>query len=261
MNPTFLLLPLAILCLWTPSAVLSSAKIREKLRNPIRRRDEGMMSLIRCGLNWVDLARSAFGGWLLQHEVLMFRAGQDDLAMVHTVVQLAVLFVAVLAQTIWIDRPLRIIGPTFFIAGLTLAVCGPMIGGFGLILGFACALMLRRLSLSFIFVPVCLVGFGLLFHKLSTLVLFNAAIFALPTLLAFAFGVRVSYVRRPLDSQNRRKGSGHAEIAPQDDSDGLSILSSNAPRKNMSDDAGAGSASEVINLEELAPMTSQKRSA
>jgi hypothetical protein len=179
--------------------------------------------LIRCRLNWVDLIRGAFGGWLLQHEVLVFLAGQDDLALVHTVVQMAVLSIAVLAQTVWIDRPLRIIGPMFFITGLTLAVSGLMIGGFALILGFACALMLRRLSLSFFFVPVSLVGFGMLFHKVSILLLFNSAIFALPTLLAFAFGVRVSYVRRPAESPNRRKGSGQPETPPQDDSEPVSI--------------------------------------
>src|SRR5271165_7137352 len=42
MNPAVLLLPLAILCLWTPAAVFCSSKLRDKLRKPIRRRDEGI---------------------------------------------------------------------------------------------------------------------------------------------------------------------------------------------------------------------------
>src|SRR5580658_4667632 len=136
MNPAFLFLPLAILCLWIPTTIISPSGVRERLRNPMRRRDEGLVSLIRCKMNWVDLARSAFGGWLLQHVVLTYRAGQDDLSLVYTVAQFAVLFIAVLAQTIWIDRPVRIVGPAFFLAGLTLTASGPMVGGFALVLGF-----------------------------------------------------------------------------------------------------------------------------
>jgi hypothetical protein len=226
------------------------------------------MSLIRCRLNWLDLGRSAFGGWLLQHEILTFRAGQDDLAMVHTFVQVGVLFIAVLVQTVWIDRPLRIIGPTFFITGLTIAVSGPLIGGFALILGLACALMFRRLSLSFIFVPAALVAFGFMFHKMSPLLLFNAAMFSIPTLLAFAFGVRVSYVRRPVESQRHRKGSGRIGAVQQDEAEGegVSILAGNSGRNKLANRQEAGSTANldsprVINLQDLTQVTGRERSA
>jgi hypothetical protein len=202
MLPPIILLPFAVVCLWTPTALVSSPQIRERLRKPARRRDEGIASLARCWLNWVDLARAALGAWLLQSEVLAFRAGQDDTGQVYTVALYAVLFVAVIAQTLWIGRPVRIIGPAFFISGLTVVLCGPMIGIFALLLGFASALVLRRLSLSFAFVPLSLVGFGLIFHKIGAMVIFNAALFALPVLLAFAFGVRVSFVRRRNDAHS-----------------------------------------------------------
>jgi hypothetical protein len=265
MNPAFLLLPLAILVLWTPAAAISSSEVKERLRKPIRRRDEGLASLTRCGLNWIDLARGAFGGWLIQHEVLTYHAGQDDLGMVHTVVLYSVLLVAVLAQMIWIDRPVRIIGPAFFFTGLTLAVSGPMIGGFALLLGITCGLMLRRLSLAFVFVPVGLVAFSLLFDSFSALILFNAAIFALPTMLAFALGARVAYVRRPAGS--RGKGAGTANVAAADAPDDASLLGprltsarAKAAGQGVARPAAGLAAPKVIELG-IPQVAGQKRSA
>jgi hypothetical protein len=263
MNPAVLLLPLAILCLWTPSAVISSSEVKEKLRKPIRRRDEGLASLLRCKLNWIDLIRSAFGGWLLRHEVLTYRNGQDELGLVYTVVLYAVLLIAVLAQMIWVDRPLRVIGPTFFLAGLTLAVSGPMIGGFALVLGFTCALMLRRLSLSFFIVPLGLIAFSLLFDKVRLLVVFNAAIFALPALLAFAIGSRVSYVRRPIEAQNRQKGSRVPKDPAKVESREVSLLGRRAApsrAKAASQPAAGLAAPQVIELG-IPRVAGQKRSA
>jgi len=212
MNPDFLMWPLALLCLWTPSAVMFSARVREKLRNPARRRDEGLVSLLRSGANWVDLARGALGGWLVQHEVQGYRAGQDDIAMVFMAAQFGVLLVGVAMQTIWIDRPVRVIGPAFFVTGLTLTTSGPLIGGFALLLGFTCALMLRRLSLGFVFVPASLIAFSALFHEFSATIVLNVLAFALPTVLAFALGVRMAFVRLPVALPSRSRQPDRPEV-------------------------------------------------
>jgi hypothetical protein len=215
MNPDFFLWPLALVLLWTPSAVMISARMRERLRHPARRRDEGIVSLLRSPLNWIDLLRAAGGAWLVQREVHGYLIGQDDIATVYTVIQYSVLSIAVLAQVIWIDRPVRVVGPAFFLTGLTFIVCGPTIGGFALLLGFTCALMLRRLSLGFVFVPSSVIGFAMFFQELSPLVLLNSVLFALPMILAFAFGVRLAYVRCPADEASRRlEKSKDSQVRP-----------------------------------------------
>jgi len=215
MNTDILLWPIALFCLWTPSAIFFSANVRERLRHPMRRRDEGIGSLLRCYVNWADLVRGALGGWLVYRLVHNYISGEDDTATVYTAVQFAVLSIAAFVQTIWIDRPIRIIGPAFFFTGLTLAVSGISIGGFALILGFTCALMLRRLSLGFLFVPASIVGFSMAFHEFRPIYLLNALMVALPSILTFIFGTRISYARRPLETSNKgreserhRKGAG-----------------------------------------------------
>jgi len=197
MNPEYYLLPLALLCLWTPAVVISSSEVRDKLRQQVRRHDDGFVSLLRNWVNWADLARSAAGAWMLQRVVAAFSVGQDDLATTILCVQLGLLFIGVLVQTVWFSQKLLPIGPTFYLVGLTLVVCGPKIGGFGLVLGFTSALMLRRLSLSFFSVPVSLAAFALLFHGFGMMTIFNALAFALPILVAFALGERIAYARRP----------------------------------------------------------------
>jgi hypothetical protein len=202
MNPDYYLLPLALLCLWTPAAVISSAEVREKLRQQVRRHDDGFVSLLRNWVNWLDLARSAGGAWMLQRVVTTFSVGQDDLTTTIVCVQLALLLIGVLAQSVWFSQKLLPIGPTFYLVGLTLMLCGPKVGCFGLVLGFTSALMLRRLRLGFFFVPASLAAFALLFHRFGLMTVFNALAFALPVLLAFALGERIAYARRPTKSRH-----------------------------------------------------------
>ena len=202
MNPEYYLLPLALLCLWIPAVVVSSAEVREKLRQQVRRHDDGFTSLLRNWVNWLDLGRSVAGAWMLQRVISAFSVGQDDLATTILCVHLAILIVGVVAQTLWFSQKPLVIGPAFYLIGLTLIVCGPEVGCFGLALGYTCSLMLRRLSFSFFFVPASLVAFALLFHRFGMMTVFNAAAFALPVLLAFALGERIAYARRPVKTRH-----------------------------------------------------------
>jgi hypothetical protein len=83
----------------------------------------------------------------------------------------------------------------FFLTGLTLALSGAMTGGFALVLGLSCALMIGRLSAVFALVPAALIAFGFLFQEFNVMVGFNAAAYALPAFAAFAIGARISFVR------------------------------------------------------------------
>lgn len=197
MTRDYLFLGIALLALWLPTAVVLTRPAREKIRQASRRQDDGLLSLLRSPYSWIDLIRSAGGAWLAKESVFHFSAGQDDLALVFLAAQALLFLVAVLAQTLWLGSPVRFIGPLFFLLGLTLVVSGPKVGGFALALGLTCALMTRRLSLAFLFVPAFLVVFGKLFGQFGLSLLVNAAIFVLPLALAFSFGVRLSYIRRP----------------------------------------------------------------
>lgn len=228
MNPDYILLLLALIGLWTPIYIFSSSSVKTKLRLAIRRRDDGLGSLLRSKLNWLDLIRGVACAWLIQNSVFQFEEGQDELALVFTFVKLAILAIAVLAQTVRIARTSCIIGPVFFLTGVTLAVSGPLVGGFALVLAFTLSLMLRRLSFLFIICPVCLAIFSVVFGRLGLTTVFNAGLFALPLFLSFAMGVRLSFVRRTETSPSALSAAQTASIRVAEDKKNLAA-SLNAP--------------------------------
>lgn len=203
MNLEYLLLPLGIVLLVVPAGVICGAKMRAKLNQPARHINEGLGSLLRSRINWFDLIRGAAGTWLVQKPFADSLSSQDELATTFLIVQMSIVLVGVLAQTLWFHKPVRVIGPVFFLGGLTLVLSGPLTGGFALALGFACALMFRRISSVFTLVPVALVGFGFMFREFGLMTAFNAAAFALPAFLAFTFGTRISFMRHAAEAHDR----------------------------------------------------------
>jgi hypothetical protein len=196
MNPDYVLLFLALLGLWTPAAILLPATAKRKLFSNARRRKEEFGALLSSKLNWIDLLRGAGCTWLIQNSVFHFEKGQDELALVFTFVQLAIVAVAVLAQTIWFSRKTCVIGPVFFLAGATCILSGPLVGAFAIGLAIAASLMLGRLSYVFVAAPICLALFGSVFGRLGLSTIFSAGLFALPAFLAFALGVRLTFIRK-----------------------------------------------------------------
>ncbi len=203
MNIDYVLLPLGLSLLGIPSPAIATSRIRARLRHPARRRDEGLKSLARSWVNWADLVRAWVGVWLIQR-VLRASSGQDDLATVNMGAEMAILCLAVLAQTFWVSRSIRVVGPIFFLTGLTLSLSGPMVGGFALVFGLACALMYKRLSLAFLVIPAGILGFGMLFHQVSLFGLLNATAFLIPEFLAFAFRQRLAFIRSPITERTIR---------------------------------------------------------
>ena len=195
MTLDYLLLPAGVALLVLPTSLVCGARMRETLNRPARRHNEGLESLLRTPLNWVDLARAAGGTWLVQRALQGALATGDEMAITFLIVELVILFAGVGAQTLWLRRPIRVIGPIFFLTGMTLVLSG-LAGGFALVLAFACALMFDRLSAVFVLAPLGLLGFGYLFQELTFTVAFNAAAFGLSPLLAFRFGTRMSFLRR-----------------------------------------------------------------
>ena len=224
MNLDYVFVPVGILCLGAPATAIGSAKVRSKLRQPARRHESGLISLARAPLNWIDLVRAAAGAWLIQHVLSSDRSGQDDLALTFLAAQIVLVSIAVLIQTVRLGHPLRVTGPLFFLSGLALVLCGPLVAGFALALCLACALMLRRLSLIFVFVPVGLVIFGCLFGQLGIMTLVTAGIFALPTFLSFALHTRIAFARRPVRPRILVEPVVQPEAAPETEAGGAVVI-------------------------------------
>jgi hypothetical protein len=200
MTLDFVLVPLGILCLGVPASLFTTSKVKEKMRNVARRREDCLKALGRLAttpVNWIDLARAGAGAWIIQHAFSSVKPGQDELALTYLVAKIAVIALCAVAQTIWLDRPLRVIGPLFYLTSLVFIFCGPLVAGFAVTLGFGCALILRHLSLLFILVPGGLLGFGALFGELSPTSIVVTAAFALPAFLSFALRTRIAYACRP----------------------------------------------------------------
>jgi hypothetical protein len=196
-----LMLALAVVGLWLPGALLMSKTVRTKVRQQVRRQDEGLLALFRCRVNWVDLIRSGVCVWLVRETLATLGAGKTEFATLLTFSELGILLIAVLMQTIWFDPKPSAVGPLFFLTGLTLVYSGAQLGGFALALGLTVALMVRRLSATFLSVPIALAIFGYVFGRLGLSTIGNGLFFALPAFLAFAFGSRIAFVRLPPKSK------------------------------------------------------------
>jgi hypothetical protein len=223
MNLAYVFMPVGILFLGVPATALCSTKVRARLRQPARRRESGMTSLARTPINWVDLVRAGIGAWLIQNALSSARSGQDDLALIFLAVQIALVSIAVLVQTVRLGRPMHVTGPLFFLSGLALVLCGPLVAGFALALGLSCALMLRRLGLVFAFVPPGLLVFGYLFGQLGIMTIVIAGAFALPLFLSFALHSRITYARRPAGPRSIKEAALRIE-APGEPEAGAAVV-------------------------------------
>jgi hypothetical protein len=219
MTVAYVLLPLGALLLVVPSILLTSEKVRQKMRKAARRHEFGLASLVRTPVNWIDLARAAAGAWMIQYALPLGGTGQSELSIADLSAQIAIVVVAVVVQTIWFERPLRVIGPIFYLSGLALVLCGPLVGGFALCLGIGCSLMLRRLSLCFFLVPVAIIGFARVFGQVEFMMSATAAAFLLPLVLSFGMKSRIAFARRPVESPSAGRVSPDS-MAPAEQPEG-----------------------------------------
>jgi len=202
MTLDYVLVPVGLICLGVPATLFTPSKVKEKMRSGARRREDCFKSLVRMGCspgNWIDLVRAGVGAWAIQHVLSAAKSGQDELALTYMVAKLALIALCAAAQTVWLDRPLRVIGPLFYLTSLSLVFCGPLVAGFALTLGLGCAFILRHMSLVFVLVPAGLVAFGALFRELDLMTIAVAVAFSLPAFLSFALRTRITYAFKPID--------------------------------------------------------------
>jgi hypothetical protein len=201
MTLAYLLLPVGVVLLGTPGTLMTSSKVLAKMRQTSRRHELGLTSLARAGINWIDLSRAAAGAFIIQYALPLGSAGQTEIFTAYLGAQMAIIALSVVAQTVWLGKPIRVTGPLFYLSGLSIVICGPLVAGLAIPLGVGCALMVRRLSLSFVFVPFCIMSFAILFGSIGLLTVAVALGFLLPSMLSFSANGRIAYARNPKETR------------------------------------------------------------
>lgn len=213
------LLLLGLLLLWIPRQWLRLGKVVGGRRRrsgttvePWRTREPGDPQLSYHEFtklrNYVDLLRGIAGGLaivggpMIEPALSANDALQRGAAKQVLVVVTAILLVGVLIQTIRYERHrIGFFAPVFFLAGLSVALCGPWPAVFAFALVWAVNPMFRNPEAFLSVYAVVLVAFGIMFHETPrTHPMIAFGLCFLPVLLSLL-------TRRPLVVFTRKAGS------------------------------------------------------
>lgn len=159
--------------------------------------------------NYLDLLRAAagavaiLGGFSIQGAIHLGEAATRNDARTVLAAQLGVLLVSIVIQmTRYERRHLSFYAPIFFLAGLSVALCGPWAALFAFILVWAVTPMFGSGEAFLIFYAAVLVAYGLFLHEAQRLYPLSAGLFCfLPALMSLL-------LRRPLVIFTRKAPSG-----------------------------------------------------
>ena len=215
-NVPYLILGLVLLWLprqWLRFGFVIGRKRRRGARTePWKTRDPGDSRLtygeFTKGRNYVDLLRAGIGALAIVGASyidvrLAFVESAGAPAKSVLFAKVAILLVGLLIQTVRYERRrISFFAPVFYLAGLSLALCGPWAALFAFLLVWAINSMFGNAE-AFLFVyGVLLVAFGILFHATTRLLPIAACGLCLvPVLLSLL-------TRRPLVVFTRKASSG-----------------------------------------------------
>jgi hypothetical protein len=207
-NWPFLIVGLVLL--WFPRAWMRLGKtVLRRRRRPVHdepwmRREPGDPRLsfrqeFGKARNYFDLLRGAAGGlaiigWHAIPPGLDVAAGSDRSARLTLLaVKLAILLIGLLIQTVRVERKhLTFFAPVFFLAGLSVALCGPWGALFAFVLVWAVNAMLPSAQAFLSLDAVLMVAFGTLLAQTDLMLAIAAGVLCfLPALLSWL-------ARRPL---------------------------------------------------------------
>lgn len=159
--------------------------------------------------NYIDLLRGAagavaiVGGFAIEGAIQAGDAAARNDGRFALLAQLAVLLVAVVIQMVRFERRhLSFYAPVFFLAGLSVALCGPWAALFAFILVWAVSPMFGNGEAFLIFYAAVLVVYGLFLHEAQRLFpIFAGLMCFMPALLSLL-------LRRPLVVFTRKAPSG-----------------------------------------------------
>lgn len=212
------LLILGIFLLWFPRQWMRFGRVvgKHKRRGgvePWRHREPGDPRLsyreFTKGRNYFDLLRGAAGALAIVGsrfaEGAIFLADPTKRALATQVlaVKLAIVVIGLLIQTIRYERRhVSFYAPIFYLAGVSVALCGPWAALFAFLLVWAVNPMFGNAEAFLTVYGILLVGFGILFRDTARLLAIAAFVVCLvPVLLALL-------LRRPLVVFSRKPVSG-----------------------------------------------------
>jgi len=187
-------LALAIMLLWTPLMVFVRPSMRERLKNPIRNRSATIGRMVLTPINWIDMIRAGAGVWVLRELAITAEPGVLGLGTLLIVVLSAILSIGILSQSVWHDEELIVIGPLFYLAGITAILLPWPVGLFAILLGVTLAQMFSRLHWAFVIVPMLLGLFATAFGGIGLLLAVNCVLYVLPFLIAIGGETPVAFM-------------------------------------------------------------------
>lgn len=217
------LLVVGVLLLWFPrqwmrmGRVFRSHRKRSGRVEPWKSREPGdpRLSLAEFGKsrNYFDLMRALAGalaivGAKFIDSAIATTTGDQAAAREVLVLQLGILFIGLLIQTVRYERQrISFYAPLFYLAGMSVVLCGPWAALFAFALVWGVNGMFRRAEGFLTTYGVALAGFGVLFKDTSRLLAGAALLMCLmPVILALLS-------RRPLVIFSRKPGHGDGQAA------------------------------------------------
>lgn len=156
----------ALLLLLTPIGLFHNRKVRCQ---PLAHEwDIRVKQVFAHGLHTIDLLRATLGGWLFSEAIALAPAAPAESGYEVLFVQCAMLAVAVALQTVVCRESRSVYAPFAFVAGLVLGFSPLATSIIALVLATAITAGLRAPGAFFPFVTVSLLGIGMLFGGLKS---------------------------------------------------------------------------------------------
>ena len=204
MKIDWLLLLASVLLLWTPTILLMGGPARSRLRNPARNQKVTFPQMALTPLNWIDLLRAAAGVFMLQSWALLPDPTFPGSGVAAMLLRFLIIGLGVFLQSGWVADRLVVMGPTFYLAGLTVALAPWQVWSFALVLGLVAAGLLHRFRWHLATSLGALVAFAALFRAFQPSTLVALSLWMLPLLLNIRANDPIAFLHRRSSLDRRR---------------------------------------------------------
>ena len=189
LNWYFLLASAALL--WWPTPLW----VGPNFTRPDRDHQPRVIDLLLAWQNWVDLARSGAGVYLLRELSITVTSEAPQLKTKVLIIQGSILIMGVLLQIFGVRKKgLFLLAPVFYLNGLTLFLGDYATGGFAIFAGWMFAVAGRNLRLQLPAMAVALPLGGFLLGGINPGSMLNFALVILPLLLSLLLQKSLSFV-------------------------------------------------------------------
>lgn len=205
------LLLLAVLLLCLPFPTLSKRFRVHSLLTRYSRPDLGAVT--GNWKNWVDMLRGAVASYVAIEAILALSASLVEWEWIATWVALGVLLLGVTFQTFRLPTPITLVGPIFYLSGLTLVLPGYFEGAFAVLFGWIFAFSAKDLRFQLPAMGIALGLVGFFNESLNLLLLSNILLVCFPLLASLLSGKRLVFLTR--ETRGIRKAASVSLLGPK----------------------------------------------